>query len=406
MNYTLPEFIPTAITVSAKVSGQDTQRKHWICTIFEDNYGSPELCIEEIHSISSVCDYAVFGREQAPTTGKWHYQSYCIFEKKERLSALKKRFSPFIHWEQARAGPTDNYNYCTKNDKTPLEFGERPKFNDNGQREQARWKDAKDLACAGQLDDIEPQIYVQHFSSLVKIKAAHQRCDKDLLIKPCGIFLYGVPGSGKSREARLLVGDNPIYLKGFNKWWDGYNGEDFILLEDMDPSHAYMLNYLKCWTDIYPFTGEFKGGIFPSIRPKQVMITSNHSLAQIFASLPEVDTAAVLRRFKVKFFPYPYGASYAEKAAIRKANKEQISEFETPLNLNPTNRPATPRPSPDDVDIPDSVLTPPTRLVRSGTFYDKRECPLAPKPSKRFKFLGEASQAICVSDSETDEVEE
>jgi hypothetical protein len=38
-----------------------------------------------------------------------------------------------------------------------------------------------------------------------------------------GIWYWGAPGTGKSREARAKYPD--AYLKAQNKWWDGYTGQ-------------------------------------------------------------------------------------------------------------------------------------------------------------------------------------
>lgn len=42
--------------------------------------------------------------------------------------------------------------------------------------------------------------------------------------------------------------NNP-YIKMANKWWDGYNDEPEVLLEDVTPSMDWLGYFLKIWTD-------------------------------------------------------------------------------------------------------------------------------------------------------------
>lgn len=107
--------------------------------------------------------------------------------------------------------------------------------------------------------------------------------------------------SSRDRKNKKAWEDNPdLYVKSINKWWDGYHGQDVVLLDDWDPSHEQFLRqHLKTWADRYPFRAETKGSSM-MIRPKKIIVTSNFSINECFSN-PE-DAAAIRRRFKVTRF--------------------------------------------------------------------------------------------------------
>lgn len=64
---------------------------------------------------------------------------------------------------------------------------------------------------------------------------------------PIGLWIHGPAGSGKSYSVRKIF--KPIFIKPQNKWWDGYEGEPYILLDDFDRQGACLAHYLKIWAD-------------------------------------------------------------------------------------------------------------------------------------------------------------
>jgi hypothetical protein len=73
----------------------------------------------------------------------------------------------------------------------------------------------------GNLDKIDDQIYVVHYSSLKKIKMDHPdkpEANKDLQ----KIWIYGDTGTCKSRALYMKFPD--AYRNNCSKWWVGYTG--------------------------------------------------------------------------------------------------------------------------------------------------------------------------------------
>lgn len=109
-------------------------------------------------------------------------------------------------------------------------------------------------------------------------------------------WIWGEAGSGKTSSVWKKYGNDGVYIKSLNKWWDGYEDREVVLIDDWDPRTSEKLtSHLKAWADRYPFRAEIKGGSVV-IRPKKLVVTSNYSIDQCFNG-PDVE--AIKRRFKV-----------------------------------------------------------------------------------------------------------
>lgn len=282
---------------------QDLQHPNWVFTFHygEENQPPMEAALRFINdTLPPLADYLVAGFETAPTTNQAHVQGYVQFTKRKRLTELKKLpDAGTIHWEVAKGDEIQNREYCLKDcGEDFVEIGEARCVNGRVQ-EKKRWDTAKALAKTGDLDDICPQIYVSHYSSLRNIARDHLGCSADA-DDVTGIWIYGDSGTGKSHWARQQYGGgtDKLYLKPINKWWDGFRKgqHENVLLEDMEPSQSILGYHLKIWADRYSFPAEIKGSTI-QIRPKKIIVTSQYHPALIWTDT-ETQTA-ILRRFKV-----------------------------------------------------------------------------------------------------------
>lgn len=254
-----------------------------------NNYPSTEL-LDDLD-----CVYMAYSHEIAPTTGTPHLQGFCRFKNAKTLSAVIKLL-PGCHIEQMKGTWEQNKVYCSKKGTQELiERGTPPLFNDDkGRCQQLRYFNALEAAKVNDLDTIDPDMITRHYST-------YKRIAMDYMTKPepldgtCGLWISGPPGSGKSHAVITQWPDR--YIKPLNKWWDGYQGEEVVHLDEPNPlqcNNAYWPAYFKLWADKWPFMCEYKGGS-RQIRPKKLIVTSNYTIEQM--GFNEIDTEAIKRRF-------------------------------------------------------------------------------------------------------------
>jgi len=244
--------------------------------------------------------YYIFGREVGES-GTPHLQCYVALLKKKKFSALKKLF-PNGHLTVCRGTPQQNYDYCSK-DGNFVTWGVLPVASTVKATAAAadRWKEIKELAIAGDLDAIEPEIFIKNYTTLKRIRSDHRMKRRPATLdwsdgNSPNIWYYGKPGVGKSRRARLEFPD--AYIKApQNKWWGGYDDEQDVIIDDLRLDQDYQLSNLVTWADRYPFQAEIKSDSTGMIRPQRIIVTSNFKPEEIWKNSNDVDS--VNRRFKI-----------------------------------------------------------------------------------------------------------
>jgi len=123
-------------------------------------------------------------------------------------------------------------------------------------------------------------------------------------------------------------------MKLSNKWWDGYQGQEAVILDDLDPKIAGCLTqHLKHWSDPYgKMPGEVKGGQVP-LTYDTFIVTSQYSIEETYPD--QRDQEAIARRFTEKEFLISYQTTTEgvfEHGGVRgeKLPEAERSEFFSP----------------------------------------------------------------------------
>lgn len=270
-----------------KMTTRNVRSRGWTFTV--NNYNEDSEKLLQGLDVS----YLIYGREVGES-GTPHLQGYLFYKSARTFTSVKKKLPEGAHIEAALGNTLQNFNYCTK-DGDFFEKGTRPlTAKEKGTKEKTRFEDAFSAAKEGRLDDIPADIRVRYYRTWKTIQRDYMPDVPDA-DDVTGVWFYGEAGAGKSRTARAEFPG--AYLKNCNKWWDGYQNEDNVIIDDLDTKHDVLGHHLKIWADRYCFVAETKGGAI-KIRPKKIIVTSQYTPEEIWADPKTVD--AINRRFKRK----------------------------------------------------------------------------------------------------------
>ena len=242
-------------------------------------------------NIMLVCCYV----EQCPRTKRWHLQGYLALKKKRRLSSIFDKILcvwydgagsslaiwPFI--KPAIYSAWHNKRYCEK-DGDGFTLGEAATWdeenlkalgNSQGKRTdiEAMAKDFRENPWETRLEKARkfPNQFCNYnraFEKLLTLERDYQyhsdyhNSERKKNMK--NYVYYGPAGCGKSHtvevEVKRLIRENPhmrVYYKTIQKWWEGYDGEEIVVIDDFRSSMPFseLLNMM----DGKPFRREAKG---------------------------------------------------------------------------------------------------------------------------------------------------
>ena len=199
------------------------------------------------------------------------------------------------HWDSVRDRIAAK-DYCISKGKNFLEFGN---LNINPANKND-WKgfveECKTESLENLINGPFSNMYARYMSFAGIVHNVFKKIE--ILKELDNLWIYGKPGTGKT--SFVWKEFKNLYVKPQNKWWDGYNEEENVLIDDWGKdTSTYLFDYLKIWADYYPFRCEMKG-TSRMIRPKRILITSNYSIEEAMKDWDRIEP--IRRRFKIMNF--------------------------------------------------------------------------------------------------------
>jgi len=240
--------------------------------------------------------YMIVGAEVCPTTERNHWHIFIYFTSDHTLNSIRKKLPQRdVRAMYYHSWPGALKKYCSKDGNLLLEIGECPS---QGKRKDLN--SIKEMVKNGAdifevVEDCENLQQILYAEKLFKYKNLQT---KRKIMKIDVIWISGDPGTGKSKLVHELEPD--LYVPVSSKWWDGYHGQEAILIDDFRPGWCSYDDLLKL-TDIYPRTVEVKGGTTP-IMWKRMYFTSPHEPKRTFRYMEDQENnKQVLRRITAQF---------------------------------------------------------------------------------------------------------
>lgn len=217
--------------------------------------------------------YMIVAKEVGSKTETPHLQGYVAFVNAKTMKAVKKLLgTERVSLRAAKGSDIQNEDYCDKGGIVIIRVGMPG-------RQGKRTDLDKMKEAIGQGKNVKQMITDGDITSLAALKSAdllqrYLEAKRDW--KPKVIWIWGEAGTGKSKLAAKIFRfhGNEVYRRcpGQGEWWDGYDGQPSVWLDDLRESD-YKMTTLLSILDRYEHRVPVKGG-FRQLQARLIIITS------------------------------------------------------------------------------------------------------------------------------------
>lgn len=244
-----------------------------------------------------IVKYIIWQKEIGDETNKEHIQGYIELKKKMGMRKLKKEVleCDSAHVESRQGTRDEAREYCRKIETRidgPWELGTWEVTQGIRTDIKKLYDMIKDGKKNFELLDEMPREFMKYYKACDKVRSILEKRTIPRWRTVNVEVYYGKAGCGKTRKA---YEDNPdMYSVDWtNKWFDGYEGEKTLLIDDFDGRFPF--RRLLQLLDGYPIQLETKGGHVWA-QWTNIVITSNKHPDEWFK---HEDISPLLRRIRV-----------------------------------------------------------------------------------------------------------
>lgn len=259
--------------------------RNWCFTL--NNYTEEDESFIRHLEYNKQVKYLIVGKEKGEQ-GTPHLQGFIVYHNVKKFNEVKKFLGERYHIEQCQGSIEQNIAYCSKDDEY-IELGERPKK--KGARtdiEKVKEQIKNHVPIDEVINSATSYQSARHAELLFKYQS--QPKPQKRTIK----WYYGPTGTGKTRQAIEESEDNYYITMNTLKWWDGYTGQKYIIVDDFRKDFCTFHELLRI-LDRYPYRVNIKGSsLWLQPTTEYIIITSAYHPKDVYNTREDVEQ--LLRR--------------------------------------------------------------------------------------------------------------
>jgi len=269
------------VTLEAPAEPQiapDTRARAWAFTVM--NY--TPVCVQLVVEMINSARYGICGYEVCPSTGTPHLQGFIYWDSAKEFQIMRK-FVPRARFSVKYPRATHDHNrvYCAKEGQLLIEVGSPPR---PGERTDIQ-ETYRILRMGGGMRDITGAQLGHQCIRVAETWLKYHEPPRS--VKPEIIWIHGPPGSGKTWGGYEILGTEDVYVapRTTSKFWDGYDGQANVLIDDIRKDWCKFVELLGI-TDRYAYQVEVKGSS-RQFRATKIVITSPYTPEELFRDVGE-----------------------------------------------------------------------------------------------------------------------